>query len=48
MGVRVMSNKQGNDKFVDKIGLANLLNLDEVADEDEARANKQKNHKEKE
>ncbi len=35
------------DKFIDKIGLANLLNLDEIVAEDEARAKKKKEKKEK-
>jgi len=30
--------KKPDDEFIDKIGLANLLNLDEVVAEDEARA----------
>lgn len=32
--------------FVDKIGLANLLNLDEIVSEDEAK-HKQQDHKKK-
>ena len=36
--------KNDNKTFIDKIGLANLLNLDEIVAEDEARK-KQKEHK---
>lgn len=43
-----MSNKQDkNDNFVDKIGLANLLNLDEIVAEDDARGKKQKKNPKK-